>query len=109
MNGHNVLERDFLIIRASLLDLAAHRDRLDWGPVPDDDVRMAQVVAACREIAGSTPGRAERVQLIFSEGGEGELSEAVGGNEPGKKDSGDLDEAGDAASGDGAGSHWERR
>lgn len=71
MDGRNVLDRDFLIIRASLLDLAAHRDRLDMGPVPDDDVRMAQVIAACREIAGSAPGRAERVQLIFSEGADG--------------------------------------
>jgi len=61
-----VLNRYFLELRSKLLDIAAILDRLDrGGPLPAD-ARLGQIRQALQELASSTPGRAERIQLIFS-------------------------------------------
>jgi len=61
-----VLNRYFLELRCKLLDIAAILDRLDrGGPLPADP-RLEQIRQALRELASTSPGRAERIQLIFS-------------------------------------------
>lgn len=61
------LEREFLEIRARILELAARFDRLDRseGSVAGDP-RLAQLRESIAELQTAQPGRAERVQLIFS-------------------------------------------
>lgn len=70
------LEREFLQIRARILELAAALDRLqraeqatgDAGPAVRlaDDARMALIGQGLAALAQDTPDRAERVQLLFS-------------------------------------------
>ncbi len=61
------LEREFLHIRARLLELAADLDRLDRGEgTLRDDARMKQIAQALQVLSQRGPGRAERVQMIFS-------------------------------------------
>ena len=66
-DAHAVLDREFLDIRARLLDLAAHLDRLDRasGSVADD-ARVRGIRAAIEILGSSKRNRAEQVQLIFS-------------------------------------------
>jgi len=61
------LDREFLEIRARILELAARFDRLDRseGSVAADP-RMAQLKESLAELESGEPGRAERVQLVFS-------------------------------------------
>jgi hypothetical protein len=63
----DVLEREFLQLRAKLLEIAAQLDRLDRaaGDVHDEP-RMQGIKKALAELAGTEPTRAERVQIIFS-------------------------------------------
>ena len=62
-----VLNRDFLEIRARLLDLAASLDRLDRAPdTPPVDRRLAQTHQAIEALREPGPGRAETIQRIFS-------------------------------------------
>ena len=63
----DVLDREFLQLRAKLLEIAAQLDRLDraTGGV-HDDARMQGIKKALTELAGAEPTRAERVQMIFS-------------------------------------------
>lgn len=62
-----VLNREFLEVRAKILDLAAALDRLDRaeGSV-EDDPRMTALRAALAVLTEREPERAERVQMIFS-------------------------------------------
>ncbi|MBI2827127.1 MAG: hypothetical protein HYX69_20850 [Planctomycetia bacterium] len=62
-----VLDREFLDIRARVLELAAALDRLDRadGSV-GGDARMAAIAQAIDIVRDSKADRAERVQLIFS-------------------------------------------
>lgn len=62
-----VLDREFLEIRAKLLELAASFDRLDrgGGALPDD-VRMKRIREALDVLRSPKQGRAEALQLIFS-------------------------------------------
>ncbi len=62
-----VLDREFLELRAGLLQIAAQLDRLDRaaGSVADDP-RMHGVRQAIESLASTEGGRAAQVQLIFS-------------------------------------------
>lgn len=62
-----VLQREFLEMRAKILELAASLDRIDRasGSVADDPRRQL-IERGLAALAESGPGRAERVQLIFS-------------------------------------------
>jgi len=62
-----VLDREFLEIRARVLEIAAALDRLDRadGP-PTGDSRLAAIARALEVLQSSDSDRAERVQLIFS-------------------------------------------
>jgi hypothetical protein len=63
------LDRDFLETRSRLLDLAAALDRLDRDPSsfdPSSDPRVRQVREGLSILLSNEPGRAERVQRLFS-------------------------------------------
>ncbi len=65
-----VFHRDFLEIRSRVLDLAAALDRLDRAPSKageHPDRRLAQLRQAIEALQEPGPGRAETVQLLFSD------------------------------------------
>jgi hypothetical protein len=68
MPAPQVLDAEFLQIRAKILELAASFDRLDRG---DGDVandpRMRLVMGGLAILSEDEPGRAERLQLLFSQ------------------------------------------
>lgn len=65
-----VLDREFLVTRARILDLAAALDRLDRAPEPrhnhHPDPRLAQIRQALESLLVPEPSRAETVQILFS-------------------------------------------
>ena len=67
MNSAEILEREFLEMRAKVLELAACMDRLDRA---DGDVANEQKMINIRKgieiINEHEPDRAKRVQLLFS-------------------------------------------
>ena len=67
MAAAEVLDREFLQLRAKLIDLAAALDRIDRaeGSVADDP-RLEKIRRALQILAGDTSGRAEELQLLFS-------------------------------------------
>jgi len=61
------LNREFLGIRARLVDLAAALDRIERGKGSvASDPRMDQIRRSLAVLAGDKPGRVEQVQMIFS-------------------------------------------
>lgn len=72
MAAAEVLDREFLSVRARLIDIAAILDRIDraGGPTPQDsaaeDPRLDKIRQALEVLAGNESDRAERLQLIFS-------------------------------------------
>ncbi|MEX2185800.1 MAG: hypothetical protein WD875_03355 [Pirellulales bacterium] len=62
-----ILEQEFLIVRAKLLETAAAFDRLDRaeGSVAADP-RWQKLHQALEVLAASDPNRAEQLQLLFS-------------------------------------------
>jgi hypothetical protein len=62
-----ILEREFLVVRAKLLETAAAFDRLDRadGSVMHD-VRYQMLRKAVDVLASGEPHRAERLQTLFS-------------------------------------------
>lgn len=66
-SASDVLQREFLEMRAKILELAASLDRIDRadGSVADDPRRQL-IERGIAALAETSPGRAERVQLIFS-------------------------------------------
>jgi hypothetical protein len=65
----DVLDREFLEIRARILAVAADLDRLDRAsghPGLSPDRRVAQIRRALEALLVPEPGRAETVQHIFS-------------------------------------------
>jgi hypothetical protein len=61
------LEREFLTIRAKILEIAASLDRLDRAEgVLDGDPRLAQIRAGVECLLVDKEGRAEAVQQAFS-------------------------------------------
>lgn len=68
MPASDVLDREFLEIRAKILELAASLDRLERGEGNvANDQRMALVQDGFRILQEREDGRAERVQLLFSQ------------------------------------------
>ena len=69
MNSNQILDREFLEIRAKVLEVAAALDRIDRadGDVSDDS-RMKLIADAIQVISEkqSDPIRAEKIQLLFS-------------------------------------------
>jgi hypothetical protein len=62
-----LLDREFLTIRAKLIEIAAALDRVDRGEGSvADDARLGQIRQSLEVLAGSHPNRAERVQMLFS-------------------------------------------
>ena len=62
-----VLDQEYLPVRAKILEIAASLDRI--GRAADDvaDVpRLEQLLVAIQSLLEDEPGRAERVQLLFS-------------------------------------------
>ena len=69
MNSNQILDREFLEIRAKILEVAAALDRISRaeGDVSGDD-RMSLIADAIEIIASLDPDsiRAEKIQLLFS-------------------------------------------
>jgi len=67
--ARQALDMYFLDIRCRLLDLAALLDRVDRGgdrPALAGDPRLERIRQAIQTLGDSSPGRAERIQQIFS-------------------------------------------
>jgi hypothetical protein len=62
-----VLDREFLLIRAKILEIGAALDRLERaaGDVADDR-RLQQIRSALELLPSSAENRAEQIQMIFS-------------------------------------------
>jgi len=67
MAAQAVLDREFLELRAKLLELAASFDRLDrGGGISPDDRRLQLIRVGLKVLLDETGDRAEQIQLIFS-------------------------------------------
>lgn len=67
MGAAAVLDREFLEIRAKLLEVAASFDRIDRGDGSvEGDPRMALYREALEVLLADEPERAEQIQMIFS-------------------------------------------
>ena len=67
MTGAEILDREFLELRAKILELAASMDRLQRADAAvADDERMQKLRQAMEIVCGPEGDRAERVQCLFS-------------------------------------------
>jgi hypothetical protein len=67
MDQQEVLHREFLEIRARLLQVAASLDRIDRAEGSlQGDRRREQIQKAIQALSAGNPSRAEAIQLIFS-------------------------------------------
>lgn len=67
MAAQAVLDREYLEVRAKLLELAATFDRLErGGGLAPGDVRLKLVRQGLKVLLDETSDRAEQIQLIFS-------------------------------------------
>lgn len=67
MTSNQILDREFLEMRAKTLELAACLDRMQRAEGNmGDDPRIANLQKAIAVLAGDDPNRAERIQQIFS-------------------------------------------
>ncbi len=69
MTARQLLDRDFLEVRARLLDIASSLDRIDRGadpPTARGDTRYRQLGDALRLLTDARSDRAERLQMLFS-------------------------------------------
>lgn len=65
--SQQILDEEFLTVRAKILELAAALDRIGRGAEPGPDVDRLQLVqSALRVLIDSSGDRAEQVQLMFS-------------------------------------------
>ena len=68
MPAPQLLNRDFLEIRAKILEIASALDRLDRGEGDvTDDPRMKLVQGGLNILIDGEPNHAERMQLLFSQ------------------------------------------
>ena len=66
-SSKDVLEQEFLLIRAKLLEVAASLDRLDRASGSlQSEPRLEQVRAAIEILLRAKNDRAEQIQLVFS-------------------------------------------
>jgi len=67
MTAQQVLDREFLEMRARVLKLAASLDRIDRSAPPTADaLRLAQIRSGIEILLSGVPDRAKQVQLLFS-------------------------------------------
>ncbi|NIP84338.1 MAG: hypothetical protein GTO03_01765 [Planctomycetales bacterium] len=67
MAAEEVLQQEFLEIRARLLEVAAALDRLQRAPGDvGHDPRLQQIGQALQLLQEARPDRAEQIQLVFS-------------------------------------------
>ena len=67
MSAQQVLDREFLEIRARILKIAASLDRIERSAEPPaDPARMALIRAGLELLLKDSPERAKNVQLLFS-------------------------------------------
>lgn len=67
MSAAEVLEREFLSVRAKLLDIAAVLDRIDRAEgATTNDARLDQIRRSLQVLAAEGADRAEQIQLVFS-------------------------------------------
>ena len=67
LDAPEVLDREFLEIRAKLLQIAAALDRIGRADgSTEGDQRLRQIEQALDVVASSQPDRAQRLQMIFS-------------------------------------------
>jgi hypothetical protein len=65
-SGREILEREFLPIRAKVIEIAAALDRITRSGDKIDDPRLETLQEAIKLLLASGEGRAEEVQLLFS-------------------------------------------
>lgn len=67
LSAEQVLEREFLPVRAKILEIAASLDRIERA---DGSIAREQqwntLLTAIRTLLEEEPGRAEQIQLLFS-------------------------------------------
>ena len=64
-----ILQREFLGIRARLIDIAATLDRIERAQdEPMEDPRLDKICQGIAVLGTDTPNRTEQIQLIFSLG-----------------------------------------
>jgi len=71
LSAQQVLDRNFLEIRANLIVVAAALDRIDRAAGADRvraDPRVTGIGKALKALMEGAPNRAESVQMVFSEG-----------------------------------------
>ena len=66
MSAQDVIEREFLEIRAKILELAASFDRMDRGDGTASEKPMELIRQGLEILSEDEPNRAERVQMLFS-------------------------------------------
>ena len=66
LSASRALDQFFLEARARLLDVAAILDRVDRGEGTVNDPRMTRIQQAIAALQEVEPGRAARIQQIFS-------------------------------------------
>ena len=79
LDAPEVLNREFLAVRAKLIEVASVLDRMDRadGSVGKDP-RTAGIAEALEVLKGDSPDRAEQIQLIFSREYEDDWKEQFG-------------------------------
>ncbi len=68
-NAEQVVEQEFLQIRAKILEIAAFYDRLENDDAPLSEAnqqRLKLLREGCQLLLESAPNKASRVQLLFS-------------------------------------------
>ena len=66
MSAQQILDREFLQLRAKILELAASFDRLNRAPGAADQARIALLQRGLSIVLDDRPDRAEQLQLLFS-------------------------------------------
>ena len=67
MNAADTLNREFLEVRAKILEIAAALDRLDRAEgTVGEDPRLGRIQQGLARLQSDQPDRAEQIQLIFS-------------------------------------------
>jgi hypothetical protein len=67
LEAAEVLNREFLEVRARILQIAAALDRIERAEgTVEGDPRLARIDEALAVLAGGRQGRAEQIQMIFS-------------------------------------------
>ena len=67
MAADEVLDREFLTVRAKLIDIAAAMDRINRAEgSASEDPRLQKIQKSFEALAGDSPNRAEQMQLLFS-------------------------------------------